>query len=195
MQKKERTLLLVFLVAILMAGSVYLYGGGKRGQEMPVPQEQTSVATTSEPTAQDQQQAIRVHVKGEVNQPGVYEIPADSRVIDAIQAAGGSKAQADVEQLNLAAVVADGSEVVVPAIGTTTTEAGTKPAATSGKINVNTATMEELDKLPGIGSARAQAIIEYRQEHGRFLQIDDLKQVPGIGVKMFDQIRDKVTVN
>jgi len=193
MRKKERTLLLVFLVAILMAGSVYLYGG-KRGQEVAVPREQTGVATTSEPRTQEQQQEIRVHVKGEVNQPGVYQIPADSRVIDAIQAAGGSKAGADLEQLNLAAVVADGSEVIVPTTGATT-EAEAKPANTSGKINLNTATIEELDKLPGIGSVRAQAIIEYRQEHGRFLQIDDLKQVPGIGVKMFDQIRDKVTVN
>ena len=150
--------------------------------------------TTSEQGTPAGQSSIRVHVKGEVNQPGVFQIPADSRVIDAIQAAGGAKEQADVDQLNLAAVVADGSEVVVPGAGSTAEQSAPEPVA-NGKININSASTDELDKLPGIGSTRAEAIVAYRKEHGRFLQVEDLKNVPGIGVKMLDQIRDKVTVN
>jgi competence protein ComEA len=197
MQKKERTLLLVFLVAILLAGSVYLYGG-KKGQDAQVPLSTANMTSTSEQQrTQTNGAMLRVHVKGEVNQPGVIQIPADSRVIDAIQAAGGSKAGADLEKLNLAAVVADGSEVIVPKAGADTEQSAAPTGSTNatGKININTATVDDLDKLPGIGSTRAGAIIAYRQEHGRFLQIEDLKKVPGIGVKMFDQIRDKVTVN
>ena len=193
-QKKERSLLLVLLVGLLVAGGVYVYGG--KPKEAAVAPEVQAVPVEPEKEEVTETAMIKVHVKGEVNQPGVYQLPADSRMIDAIKAAGGAKAGMDLDQLNLAAVLSDGGEVVVAAPGSEEKEAGDAGivAAADGKVNLNTATVEELDKLPGIGSTRAQAIVQYRQEQGRFLKVDDLKNVPGFGVKLVDQIKDKVKV-
>ncbi|MGB8954250.1 MAG: ComEA family DNA-binding protein [Tumebacillaceae bacterium] len=189
-QKKERRLLLVLLVGLLVAGGVYVYGGKKESGKVASSSEVNSV-----PVEEMTTERIKVHVKGEVNQPGVYELPADSRMIDAIQAAGGAKAGVDLDQLNLASVLTDGGEVVVATEGVQEKGAGNAGVATAdGKVNLNTATVEELDKLPGIGSTRANAIVQYRKEQGRFLQVDDLKNVPGFGVKLVDQVRDKVKV-
>jgi competence protein ComEA len=188
MQKKERLLLLVFLVGILMAGSVYLYGGKGELQ-----------ASEGVALEEDKQQAlaagkIKVHVKGEVNRPGVYQLPADSRVIDAIEAAGGAKEGANLEKLNLAQMIEDGGQVVVQKQPSGSDESESAQEQQAGKINLNTATLEQLDTLPGIGTTRAQAILSHRETHGRFFQVDDLKQVNGISVKLIDQIRDKVYV-
>jgi competence protein ComEA len=190
MQKKERRLLLVLLVGLLVAGGVYVYGGKKEGIHV------ASSEVNSVPVEQETTERIKVHVKGEVNQPGVYELPADSRMIDAIQAAGGAKAGVDLDRLNLASVLTDGGEVLVATAGLENNGAENAgvAAADDGKVNLNTATAEELDKLPGIGSTRANAIVQYRKEQGRFLQVDDLKNVPGFGVKLVDQVRDKVKV-
>lgn len=190
MQRKERFLMLTLLVGILLAGSVYLYGG-KPNQELmvPVTADRTDLSGQKEAAVM-----IKVHVKGEVNRPGVYQIPADSRVIDAVEAAGGAKDSADVNELNLAAVLSDGIEIVVPQTGAAAKEQSAAQGEQSGKINLNTATADELDKLPGIGSTRAQAIVDYRQSNGRFLTVDDLKNVPGFGVKLVDQVRGSVFV-
>jgi competence protein ComEA len=187
--KKERFLLLAVLAGVLMAGSVYLYGGKPRAEQAS-PAQTPAAEAAAKPEAG---QSLRVHVKGEVNTPGVYQLPADSRVVDAVQAAGGAKADGDVNKLNLAAPLKDGGEVVVPKSGA---DAAAAPAGKSadGKLNLNAATAEELDKLPGIGSTRAQAIVQTRENEGRFHSVDDLKKVPGFGVKLIDQIRDKVTV-
>ncbi|PWK16013.1 ComEA family DNA-binding protein [Tumebacillus permanentifrigoris] len=186
--KKERFLLLAVLAGVLMAGSVYLYGGKPQVEQAP-----PTATTVADAAAKPEPgQAVRVHVKGEVNTPGVYQLPADSRVIDAVQAAGGAKSDADTDKLNMAAVLKDGGEVVVPKSGAE--PVASAPKSSTGKLNLNQATAEELDKLPGIGSTRAQAIVQYRDNEGRFLSIDDLKKVPGFGVKLIDQIRDKVTV-
>lgn len=188
-QKKERKLLLVLMVGLLIAGGVYVYGGKKESV-------QVASGVTSVPVEPKTAAMIKVHVKGEVNQPGVYQLPADSRMIDAIQAAGGAKAGVNVDQLNLAALLTDGGEVVVATTGQQEKDGGNAGVAVAadGKVNLNTATVEELDKLPGIGSTRAKAIVQYREEQGRFLQVDDLKNVPGFGMKLVDQVRDKVKV-
>ncbi|MBL0387315.1 helix-hairpin-helix domain-containing protein [Tumebacillus sp. ITR2] len=195
--KKERFLLLAVLAGVLMAGSVYLYGGKPKAQEATVP---IAEATSKEqvPAQQQAGQSVRVDVKGEVNTPGVYQLPADSRTIDAVQAAGGAKSDGDLAKLNMAAPLKDGTEVVVPKMGAqegkkdSTTQSS---AAEDGKLNLNTASVADLDKLPGIGSARAEAIIKYREDQGNFLTVDDLRKIPGFGVKLVDQIRDRVTVN
>lgn len=192
MQKKERTLLLVFLIGILLAGSVYLYGGKDDLQAARgIVLEQES-AQPAAPVGK-----IKVHVKGAVNTPGVYQLPADSRVIDAIEAAGGSKAGADLDGVNLAQALEDGGQVTVPAQQTEEEAAQTaqaQEAERAGKINLNTATLDQLDTLPGIGTIRAQAILDHRQSHGRFFEVDDLQDVSGLSVKLIDQFRDKVYV-
>ncbi len=147
-----------------------------------------------------------VHVIGAVVHPGVYSLPEGSRVQDALTAAGGLLAEANPNALNLAAKLEDGQQVAVPdqsgrvPLAVTPTAAfeviePTRPAFESGDlININTASQEELESLPGIGPTLAQRIIDYRTEHGPFKQIEDIMNVPGIGPATFDQIMDLITV-
>ena len=141
---------------------------------------------------------VVVHVTGAVNAPGVYTLPADARVDDAVRAAGAT-AEADLSQLNLAQKLADGQKITVPAVGAGADTSSEAAAATSGGsgsslININTATLEELETLPSIGEVRAQAIITYRETNGGFRTIDDIKEVSGIGEKIFADIAPYITV-
>lgn len=142
---------------------------------------------------------VVVHVTGAVNAPGVYTLPADARVDDAVRAAGAT-AEADLSQLNLAQKLADGQKITVPAVGASADTGGEATAAASGDsggsalVNINTATLEELETLPSIGEVRAQAIITYRETNGGFRTIDDIKEVSGIGEKIFADIAPYITV-
>ncbi len=127
--------------------------------------------------------------------PGVYEFTEGARVIDAIDAAGGARSGALLEALNLAAPLADGTQILVPREG----QEGVAPPVTGGAvagglINVNTATATELEELPGVGEVIAQAIIDYRTENGPFTSVDQLLDVSGIGDATLENIRDLVTV-
>jgi competence protein ComEA len=142
---------------------------------------------------------IVVHVAGAVARPGVLRLPAGSRVVDAVDTAGGLTADADAGRVNLAAKVADGQRVFVPRIGeaapadatgATATDAG----AASGPVDLNAATADQLDRLPGVGPATAAAIIEHRTRSGPFRAVDDLRDVPGIGDAKLAQLRPLVTV-
>ena len=142
---------------------------------------------------------VIVHVAGWVRRPSVYELATGDRVIDAIQAAGGPRKGADLGALNLAAVLVDAQQVLVPRIadappvpvpGSTAPSTGTAPQL----VNVNTAAAEELETLPGIGEVLAAAIISYREEHGPFTSVDQLVDVSGIGDATLEEIRDLVTV-
>jgi competence protein ComEA len=129
----------------------------------------------------------------------VVELPVGSRVIDAIEAAGGGTLIADFDQLNLAAKLTDGERVLVPKLGQTLSTAtgltgsSTDPAV-AGPINLNTATAAELETLPGIGPALAAAIIDERERRGGFRSVNELRDVRGIGEKRFTELRDHVTV-
>jgi competence protein ComEA len=139
-------------------------------------------------------------VAGWVRHPGVYEFHDGDRVIDAIEAAGGARRGAALDALNLAAPLADGTQILVPrrqASGST----GSTPSApfvggdvTSSKVNVNSASAEELEALPGIGEVIAQEILNYRTANGPFGSVDDLLDVSGIGEVTLENIRDLVTV-
>lgn len=145
---------------------------------------------------------IVVHVAGAVAQPGVYSLAPGSRVEDAIQAAGGLLPEANGAALNLAAFVQDGERVVAPTLppaitpGAPAVRSGTaEPLPEAGQlININTASKAELESLPGIGPVTAQQIIAYREANGPFAQIEDIMDVPGIGEKTFEQIKDLITV-
>jgi len=145
---------------------------------------------------------------GAVRAPGIVRVRAGARVVDAIAAAGGATADADLARLNLAAPLSDGARVAVPAVGRpppaldpgavsgTPAASGAAGAsgATSGPVNINTATAEELDQLPGIGPTTAAAIVSDRGAHGPFASVDDLQRVRGIGPSKLEQLRDLVTV-
>jgi competence protein ComEA len=136
---------------------------------------------------------IYVHILGQVERPGLYELPDGARAVDAVAAAGGFTAQADAAGLNLARFVSDGEQIVVPAIGEA--PAGGAPGISGdGRVNLNTADAAALDTLPGIGPATAAKILAWREEHGRFESIEDLLDVGGIGEAKLDAIRDLVTV-
>lgn len=169
----------------------------------PATSPQTVAAPGTEAGAADKPAEIVVHVAGAVAKSGVYHLPAGSRVIDALEAAGGAAAEADVDALNLAQPLVDGQKVWVPKKGEVPAAqaagaaAGPAPggaAAGGGKVNINTAGVAELDTLPGIGPALAQRIIDYRAAHGPFKSIEDLKNVSGIGEKKFAELKDYVTL-
>jgi len=146
-----------------------------------------------------------VHVAGAVREPGVYRLREGDRVADAVDRAGGATGRADLTLLNLAAEVEDGRQVVVPergAAGSGAVAGGGGGAAGTGAtggaqappVNLNTATLEQLDTLEGVGPGIAQRILDYRDEQGSFGNVDELGQVPGIGEKRMAALRDKVTV-
>ncbi len=140
---------------------------------------------------------VLAHAAGAVRRPGLYELAAGDRVADLIDAAGGALPAADLDHVNLAQEVADGTQVYVPRRGEAppvvpaSTTADPAPVA---PVDVNTAGPDELDTLPGVGPATAAAIIEYREAHGPFAAVDDLIDVPGIGEAKLAELRDQVTL-
>lgn len=145
-------------------------------------------------------EVLLVHVAGAVTAPGLVQLMPGDRIADAIDAAGGAAAAADLDRVNLAAPVADGQRVYVPAEGETP-PALTPPSEAPGEadtdagsavVNVNTASSEELETLPGIGPARAADIIDHREQEGPFRSVQDLLQVPGIGPATLERLRDQV---
>jgi competence protein ComEA len=145
---------------------------------------------------------VVVYVSGWVEHPGVYEFEEGDRVVDAIERAGGPKKGADLNALNLAAFLTDAQQVLVmrkgqappPTTSSGSGGGGTSTGATGGPINVNTATLDQLETLPGIGPALGQRIIDYREQHGPFQSVEDLLEVSGIGEKRLADLQDQVTV-
>ncbi len=162
--------------------------------------EQTE-GTESSSTAETK---VFVHVTGQVASPGMYELPAGSRVSEAIEAAGGLTEKADDTSINLARQLTDGEQIIVISrqeAGSQTTstqnKTGTDYSASNSrprKININTASADELMELDGVGEATAEKIIAYRQEHGSFSTIEEIKEVSGIGDKKFEAMKDSITV-
>ena len=136
---------------------------------------------------------VYVHVAGAVRRPGRYRVPDGSRVAAALERAGGPARRARLSAVNLAAPVEDGQQIVVPGPGAPAASAGGPEGASRGtKISLASATPEQLDQLAGIGPTLAKRIVGYRDEHGGFRSVDELKQVEGIGEKRFEALRDAV---
>jgi competence protein ComEA len=137
---------------------------------------------------------IFVDVTGAVNRPGVYSLTGRSRVIDAIKAAGDSAPGADLSTINLARVLNDGEQIYVDSTVVNSSGQRVSKKVSSGPININRATLRQLDALDGIGPVIAGRIIDYRKKNGSFLTIDDLQKVSGIGAAKFAQIKSKVRI-
>lgn len=151
--------------------------------------------------------SVTVHVVGAVHRPGVYALAEGSRVRDALAAAGGCVGDAMLEAVNLARILADGEQVRIPtaeevAAGTVAAASGgvsaagaaASPGAAGGKVNINTASVTELDTLPGVGPSTAQKIVDDRTANGPFKRIEDLMRVSGIGEKKFESLKDSISV-
>lgn len=195
--KNTLTVLLGVMAGFALAGLLFFVARAPAGEAILL-----QPAPTKSPLA--------VHVIGAVPRPGLYEFVEGARVQDAIDAAGGLLASANVESINLAALLEDGQQLNIPY------HAGEEPVEDNSSsldlpndneeaitedentdtdlVNINTATLEELDALPGIGPTIAQRIIDYRDENGPFNTIEDIMNVSGIGVSTFDEIKDLITV-
>jgi competence protein ComEA len=169
------------------------------------PAADTATQTTAAPTAAAPAPPLVVSVSGKVRRPGLVEVPDGARVADVLQAAGGALPGTDLSALNLARRVADGEQVAVgvpaapdaapgPAAGAPPTAAGGATGAPAGKVDLNLATVEQLDALPGVGPVTAQRILEWRTRHGRFARVEQLREIEGIGERRFAQLRELVTV-
>ncbi len=140
-------------------------------------------------------EVVVLHVLGAVAEPGIVELPLGARVVDAIAAAGGPAADADLAGVNLARVVADGEQLRVPRVGEVPTAGpATGGVAPDGRVNLNTADAAALETLPGVGPAIAARIIAWRDENGPFRSVDELTAVSGIGERTLDGLRDQATV-
>jgi competence protein ComEA len=174
------------LVLLAVAGRT-LAGAGAAAEQQP-----PAAELVSEPSTRASK--LVVHVAGAVGEPGLYRLPEGSRVADAVARAGGAAASADTSAINLAAPLVDGMQVVVPArVEAAPSGDGPTAAATTRRVSLSSATVEELDTLPGIGPVTAQKIVDHRAAHGGFRSVDDLDAIPGIGPARVEQLRELVT--
>ena len=209
-------LIVCFLGARYLRTQVTAPGGGDRQEGAAAARPATTPpgegrATPSVRVGRAGDGRVTVHVAGAVRRPGVYRLPANARVDDALRRAGGAARGADLTAVNLAAKLEDGRQVLVPrrappaAVGTgSAADAGapggvgagaaTAPGAPGGPVNLNTATLEQLDTLDGVGPGIARRIIDYREQHGGFRRVEELGEVPGIGDKRLAALTPMVTV-
>lgn len=187
------------LVGVGMAAA--LLAGGLWWRSRPVPQpvappaaSVSLLATPTVPASPTGAGSVVVDVAGKVRHPGVFTLPAGSRVVDAIRAAGGARPGADTSTLNLARRLTDGEQILVGVPGTSGLGAGPADgASTPGAVlDLNAASVEQLETLPGIGPVLAQRIVEHREQHGPFRSVDELREVTGIGERKFADIKDRV---
>ena len=193
----KKSLLVLFCIALFASISTFYY--------LYTQEDTTPIITDNMQTqTQDNQEdtTITVYVSGEVSSPGLVELPSDSRIADAIKACGDFTPLADKAKINLAQKLTDGMQIQVSSkapvinsneqVNDTNSNIPSNNNSSSNLININTATKEDLDTLPGIGPATAQKIIDYRQEHGNFSSIEDIKNVKGIGEAKFSKMQDKI---
>ena len=182
-------------VILLLVGAGGLFSKKEEAVEDVTVVETTMLAEKTE-VSTTQEVVIFVDIKGAVKNPGVYQMKVGDRVKDALDAAGGLTDEADSQKVNLAQRVEDQMVIVVPKVGEEATEiptgATSKEASKEGKVNINTATVEELKTLKGVGEKKAEAIIEYRKKNGSFKTKEDLMKVRGIGKKLFESFQERI---
>ncbi len=188
---RYRGYIILSLVYAVIFGGYVVYE--RRPQPEPIEIVEPTAASTPTPAP------LQVHVTGAVRQPGVYVLPPGSRLLQAVEAAGGLADDATQEGINLAAYVRDGQQVYIPARGAAAQpESASRSIApvtdANGLVDINTATADELESLPGIGATYAERIIAYRQEHGPFTDPAQIMEVKGIGPACYEEIKSLITV-
>jgi competence protein ComEA len=176
--KKLFSVLIFILVGFLLGGVILLLSHSFQGKSIAL-----QPSSTPKP--------ISVYITGAIQNPGVYQLDSESRLDSLIDLAGGLKPTANQSQINLAALLYDGQHIVIPDIH----ENKIQTIDQLHPLNINTATVSELDLLPGIGSAKAGAMITYREQNGLFSKVEDIMLVPGIGEGLFLQIKPFITVS
>jgi competence protein ComEA len=178
----------LLLIAALFVAGRYLAGAGAA-------EERTAAVPIAGELRAEPMPRLVVHVVGAVRRPGLYRLANGARIADALRRAGGATRRADLSLVNLAAPVSDGTQVVVPRRVPAVATGGGEGAAAStagGPVHLNTATVDQLDELPGVGPVTAQKIVDWREQHGAFSSVDDLDAIPGIGPARLEQLRELV---
>lgn len=199
------------LIVIITIGAYILKTMNKGDKDIFLSENEILNSVENGGTDNEEENKILIHITGSVKAEGVVILNSGDRIIDAIEAAGGEKEDADLSKLNLAYILQDGEKLYVPSINDTeekvyvTAENGenviTEGAGNTDKVdgkketvNINTATKEELMTLPGVGESTAIKIIDYRKSNGKFQKIEDIKNVPGIGDSKFQNMKEKLSV-
>lgn len=178
-----------------IVGALFLLlatAGGVLYVRRPVAQPMEIVEPSPTPVPSPVQ--LAVYVTGAVLNPGVYYLPEESRVQDALEAAGGPTSEADLDRVNLAQRVHDEDQIHFPEVGEETMPSRSTGVLGAGLIDINTASADELEGLPGIGPKLAQCIVDYRESNGPFAAIEEIMEVQGIGQGVFEEIRESITV-
>ena len=183
--RRQALVVAAVLLALLVVAGKLLGGAGAASAEPP------ALVQAEAPAAAK----LVVHVAGAVRQPGLYELADGSRVSDAVARAGGATAKADTAAVNLAAPLADGIQVLIPSrvAGPAGAAAAAAEGAPGRRVSLSSATLAELDALPGVGPVTAQKILDHRAQHGGFSSVDDLDAISGIGPARIEQLRELVT--
>lgn len=157
----------------------------------PKPVDQTKAAESETPKSS---KTIVVDIKGAVSKPGVYQVAKDARVQDLVHLAGGVNQTADMKQINLAAKLKDEESIYIAKIGEIAEQTDTDKQTKDDTVNINTASLQELQGIPGVGPAKAQAILEYRESTGLFQKVEDLKNISGFGEKTIERLKNFIAV-
>ncbi|WP_114150363.1 helix-hairpin-helix domain-containing protein [Bacillus spizizenii] len=201
LNQHKKAIILAASAAVFIAVIFFLSSGkNKEPMKQTVSTETENTEVKQEAFKDESNETIVIDIKGAVKHPGVYEMRTGDRLSQAIEKAGGTSEQADEMQVNLAELLQDGTVVYIPKRGEeTAVQQGVGGAIQSdgGKgalVNINTATLEELQGISGVGPSKAEAIIAYREENGRYQTIEDITKVSGIGEKSFEKIKSSITV-
>ena len=197
--KREIKLLIICLVVVIIIVGIFM--NDKRSQGELISDDLIIDNKTTEQEAVKDNNIIKVHIDGCVQTPGIIELEKGSRIADAIDKVGGITSNASIKNVNLAYVLQDGEKIHIPSVEEENSNleqiqviSSANGSNESGKININKATLAELQKISGIGETTAKKIIEYRNINGKFKKIEELKQITGIGDKKYDIIKEEVTV-
>jgi competence protein ComEA len=185
--RRQALVAALVLTCLLVLGERLFLDGRSASRPARRPAEPVKLVSSPRPK-------LVVHVVGAVRRPGLYRLSEGSRIADAVARAGGATARANLEHVNLAAPVGDGQQVVVPRrVALDAPSATGEETELAGPVSLSSATLEQLDALPGVGPVTAQKILDYRAQHGGFRSVDELDAVPGIGPARLEQLRELVT--
>ena len=219
-KEKIKKIGIIIIIIVLIIG-YFIY---QRKNEFTIREEEVSNENTIKELKEEKGEKIIVHISGAVNQEGIVELEENSRIADAIEKVGGLKENAETKEINLAYKLEDGMKIYIPTkeesenkqkeaanqenqyvyegikektSQTNSLQVNNEPKETikNKKVNINKASQEELDSLPGIGPSTAEKILEYRKQNGNFKSIEDIKEVSGIGESKFEKIKEMITVN
>ena len=206
LSNQEKITIILLLILIIVGVGIVLYKNINSEDNFTI--NRASDISENNPVIQKEVPPLIIHITGAVKNPGVYQLKSTDRIVDAVKIAGGETEEANLDLINLAALLKDGQKIIVPyktysetgeeinakAYNHTASVYSSSPVSISAKININTDNANMLQTLPGIGPVLSERIIEYRNQNGLFGVIDDIKDVSGIGEKKFEGIKDLICV-